>query len=72
MKELKQHLNRARFNSQNYNDNMVQQPENNSAETNGDATKESETKLKFVPGVIVKVKLSEPCHDIKKTKVSTY
>lgn len=69
MKELKQHLNRARFSNTNYDENSMQ-PESNLTATNKEVKKESVTKLEFVPGVIVNVKLPEPCHDAKKTKVS--
>lgn len=66
MKELKQHLNRARFSNQNYDDENSMQ-----SLTNGEIKKETANKLELVPGVIVKVKLTESCHDVKKTKVSS-
>lgn len=62
MKELKQHLHRAKY------ARRVEDTHANPADTNGKPTEEEGPKIEYTPNVIVKVRLSEPCHDIKKTK----
>lgn len=60
MRQLKQHLNRAKFSQKN-----TEQPEIKKD------TPENKT-LEFVPGVIVKMSLEEPCSEVKKTKVRSH
>lgn len=62
MQELKQHLHRAKFADQ------VEETNTNAADINGKRTVEEGAKIEYTPNVIVKVRLAEPCHDIKKTK----
>ncbi|XP_017769733.1 PREDICTED: la-related protein 7 [Nicrophorus vespilloides] len=60
MKQLKQHLNKRRFNNKanNHDNNEVKQQE----------VEEETKKLQFVPGCIVQLKFSESCNDTKKAK----
>lgn len=57
MKQLKQHLNQVKFSQR-----TPDVPENENK------TPKTKT-LDFIPGVIVKLKLEEPCSELKKTKV---
>ncbi|GJQ83913.1 hypothetical protein Trydic_g19851 [Trypoxylus dichotomus] len=64
MKQLKQFLHRKKF--INHADTKQKTEEKN---TNGTATKEKRIEeLTYVPGVIVKIRLLEPCQDAKKAK----
>lgn len=59
MKEFKQYLHK-----QNFTQNIT-----NNQEVDKNSEKEISPKLEFIPGVIVKLILPEPCTDVKKLKV---
>lgn len=62
MRELKQHLNRAKYARQ------VEDANTNAVDIKSKPAEHEGPKTEYIPNVIVKVRLSEPCHDIKKTK----
>lgn len=64
MKEFKQYLYRNRYSQK--SDNGMKKQDNLETEMNESPV----TKLEFQPGLIAKLKLSEPCEDAKKLKVS--
>ncbi|KAJ8968768.1 hypothetical protein NQ314_002117 [Rhamnusium bicolor] len=67
MKEYKQ-LRRQKSNQKNLSDNSKKPREDYSQPVEEEKYIEVATKLEFIAGVIVKLKLPEPCMDIKKLK----
>lgn len=69
MKEFKQYLNRQKFSQKNY-DKKKSQPEEKDVKDSKENEEviEEVKKLSYIPGVIVKLKLPEPCIDVKKLK----
>lgn len=62
MKELKTYLHKSKFSRQNYI------PQENPEQPKSEEGIQKMEKLEFIPGVIVKVKLPEPCINLKKLK----
>ncbi|XP_012286644.1 la-related protein 7 [Orussus abietinus] len=67
MKLLKQHLKRARWNQWNSHDKLKTEKEE-AEETNNQKEQNTAPSITFVPGVIVKIEMEEPCSDPKSFK----
>lgn len=67
MKQYKQYLHKIKFSQRNYEKHKKHETPN-TEEPKEVSPPEEKTKFEFIPGVIVKIKLPEPCFDVKKLK----
>lgn len=71
MKQYKQYLNRIKYGQKCFDKLKKTSDIEEIKLIEETKTTEEKNKLEFIPGVIVKVKLPEPCFDVKKLKVFT-
>ncbi|XP_029045172.1 la-related protein 7-like [Osmia bicornis bicornis] len=70
MKQLKQHLKKARWNQwSNYEKNKADREENDEKDKINKRDNISTCRFSFIPGVIVKVEMDKPCTDPKSFKM---
>lgn len=66
MREFKQYLYKQKYSNKGGHDNTHTE---DGEQTSKMSEETLDSKLQYVPGVIVKLHLTEPCSDVKKLKV---